>query len=84
MAEESSNNEGDSVPLSVPTNGQITAENPLSIFATLDAPFIHFDRRVEPILWQGKDIFVQQVRFKLPTTTKMLFFHFTNCRYNCI
>eukprot|EP01036_Dinobryon_divergens_P023143 gene23142-31461_t len=60
MAEESSNNEGDSVSLSVPSNGQITAGNPLSIFTTLDAPFIHFDRRVEPILWQGKDIFVQQ------------------------
>ena len=63
MAEESSNNEGDSVSLSVVSNGHSTAENPLSIFATLDAPFIHFDRRVEPILWQGKDIFVQQVHY---------------------
>lgn len=64
MTEESSNNEGDSVVLSISSNGN-GAANPFSIFATLDAPFIHFDRRVEPIVWQGKDILVQQVHSSL-------------------
>jgi hypothetical protein len=31
------------------------------LFATLDAPFIKFDRNIEPIVWQGKDILIQQI-----------------------
>lgn len=63
--EESSNNEGDTAltvtPLPAANGHNSNPAHSLSIFATLDAPFIHFDRRVEPILWQGKNILVQQV-----------------------
>lgn len=38
-----------------------------SVFASLDAPFINFNKEVEPIVWQGKDILVQQTfELKIP------------------
>lgn len=39
-----------------------------TIFATLDAPFINFEKHVEPIIWQSKDILIMQTYdFKIPT-----------------
>lgn len=39
-----------------------------TIFATLDAPFINFEKNVEPIIWQSKDILIMQTYdFKIPT-----------------
>ena len=31
-----------------------------TIFTTLDAPFINFEKGVEPIVWQSSDILVMQ------------------------
>ena len=36
--------------------------NTESVFASLDGPFIKYDKKgVEPILWQAKDMLVQRV-----------------------
>src|SRR5688572_28057715 len=39
----------------------IMSSKAAGIFATLDAPFMQLDKKVEPIVWQGKDILIQQV-----------------------
>lgn len=39
-----------------------------TIFSSLDAPFINFDKPVEPIVWQSKDMLVMQMyELKVPT-----------------
>lgn len=38
------------------------------IFANLDAPFVNFEKGVEPIVWQSSDILVMQsYDLKVPT-----------------
>ena len=39
-----------------------------TIFSTLDAPFMNFEKGVEPIVWQSNDILVMQTYdLKVPT-----------------
>jgi hypothetical protein len=39
-----------------------------TIFSTLDAPFLNFEKGVEPIVWQSTDILVMQTYdLKVPT-----------------
>jgi hypothetical protein len=39
-----------------------------NIFTTLDAPFLNFEKGVEPIVWQSSDILVMQTYdLKVPT-----------------
>ena len=39
-----------------------------TIFTTLDAPFVNFEKGVEPIVWQSSDILVMQsYDLKVPT-----------------
>lgn len=41
-----------------------------TIFTSLDAPFVNFEKNIEPIIWQSKDILIlQNYDFKIPTIT---------------